>query len=74
MVAIPAYQDYTAKAQASEAMVLLSGVKTPVLEAMSQSLQYALPAGATTTGKYVESLEATAGATTPPTCTLCCYV
>ena len=69
-VAIPAYQDYTAKAQASEAMVLLSGVKTPVLEAMSQSLQCALPAGATITGKYVESVEATAGATTPPTCTL----
>ena len=32
-VAVPAYQDYTAKAQASEAMILLSGVKTPVVEA-----------------------------------------
>ena len=69
-VAIPAYQDYTAKAQASEAMVLLSGVKTPVVEAMSQSLQCALPAGATITGKFVASLTATAGATTPPTCTI----
>ena len=31
-VAIPAYQDYTAKAQASEAYVLLSGLKTPLAE------------------------------------------
>lgn len=37
-VAIPAYQDYTAKAQASEAVVLLGGLKTPVVDAMAQSI------------------------------------
>ncbi|GGX69444.1 pilin [Saccharospirillum salsuginis] len=31
-VAIPAYQDYTARAQASEAVSLLSALKTPVSE------------------------------------------
>ena len=31
-VAIPAYQDYTARAQASEAVSLLSGLKTPIAE------------------------------------------
>ncbi len=31
-VAIPAYQDYTAKAQASEAYTLLAGLKTPLVE------------------------------------------
>ena len=36
-VAIPAYQDYTAKAQASEAYVLLSGLKTPLTELASSS-------------------------------------
>ena len=36
-VAIPAYQDYTAKAQASEAYILLDGLKTPVSEAASAS-------------------------------------
>ena len=35
-VAIPAYQDYTAKAQASEALTLLGGLKTPVSESVSQ--------------------------------------
>ena len=69
-VAVPAYQDYTAKAQASEAMILLSGVKTPVVEAMSQSMLCEIPSGATSSGKYVASISATPGATTPPTCTL----
>jgi type IV pilus assembly protein PilA len=36
-VAIPAYQDYTAKAQTSEAYTLLGGMKTPVTEAVSNS-------------------------------------
>jgi type IV pilus assembly protein PilA len=42
-VAIPAYQDYTAKAQASEAMTLLGGMRTPVAELMSQSVQCEVP-------------------------------
>ena len=31
-VAIPAYSDYTARAQVSEAMSLTSGLKTPLIE------------------------------------------
>jgi type IV pilus assembly protein PilA len=31
-IAIPAYQDYTARAQASEAVTLLGGLKTPIVE------------------------------------------
>ena len=57
-VAIPAYQDYTAKAQASEAYVLLDGLKTPVSEAISTAGVTAgcvLPSGAVTTGNSVAS-------------------
>lgn len=36
-IAIPAYQDYTAKAQASEAFSLLDGFKTPVALAVGES-------------------------------------
>ena len=35
-IAIPSYIDYTTKAQASEAFVLLDGLKTTVAEQMSQ--------------------------------------
>ncbi len=35
-VAIPAYSDYTAKAQASEAFVMLDGVKTTIASAMGE--------------------------------------
>lgn len=35
-VAIPAYSDYTAKAQASEAFVMLDGIKTTVSSEMGQ--------------------------------------
>ena len=70
-VAIPAYQDYTAKAQASEAMVILGGLKTPTVEAMSQSITCSVAIGATTSGNYVARVVATPG-TSPsgPTCTL----
>jgi len=34
-VALPAYQDYTARAQASEGMSLLGGLKLPLSEALS---------------------------------------
>ena len=68
-VAIPAYQDYIAKAQATEAFSLLDGLKTPVAEAMSQDpiTGCAIPTGAVSGGKYV------AGMTTnfsDPTCEL----
>jgi type IV pilus assembly protein PilA len=35
-IALPAYQDYIARAQMSEAMILADGLKTPVSEAFSQ--------------------------------------
>lgn len=63
-IALPAYQDYTAKAQASEAFVLLDGLKTPMLEAFGQDATWAIPTGAVTTGKYVASIAATAVGTT----------
>jgi len=70
-VAIPAYQDYTAKAQASEAATLLGGLKTPTVERMSQSITCDLIPGATSSGKYVASITATPGtAGGLPNCTL----
>lgn len=70
-VAIPSYQDYTAKAQVSEGLILLGGIKSPTVEAMSQSVTCAMAAGAMTTGKYVAGITATPGGTAAaPTCTL----
>ncbi|MSQ87738.1 MAG: pilin [Betaproteobacteria bacterium] len=68
-VAIPAYQDYIAKAQATEAFSLLDGLKTPVAEAMAQdpSAGCAIPIGAVSSGKYVASIGATF---TTPSCAL----
>lgn len=37
-VALPAYQDYTARAQASEGMTLLGGLKVPTAEALSNNV------------------------------------
>jgi type IV pilus assembly protein PilA len=73
-VAIPAYQDYTAKAQASEALTLLGGLKTPLSEAISQSGVTdgcKNPVGAVVTGQYVAGIVPTPGGTAPnETCTL----
>jgi type IV pilus assembly protein PilA len=70
-VAVPAYQEYTAKAQVSEGMVILGGLKTPVADAMSHSIDCSIPAGAVSTGKFVASVTATPGGTpSAPTCTL----
>ncbi|MEO7623228.1 MAG: pilin [Gallionella sp.] len=58
-VAIPAYGDYTARAQAAEAFTLLDGLKTPLTELYTSSGQFALDStgasGVTgiTSGKYV---------------------
>jgi len=59
-VAIPAYQDYTAKGQATEAMVLLDGLKTPIAEGMSQdpTSGCAIPTGAVIQGKFVDTITA----------------
>jgi prepilin-type N-terminal cleavage/methylation domain len=62
-IAIPAYQDYTAKAQAAEAYTLLDGLKTPIVDNMTQDATAsgctAAAVGAITAGKYVASIAAT---------------
>ncbi len=69
-VAIPSYQDYTARAQVTEALSLTSGLKTPLAEYLSD--QGALPTigqlNGTTSGKYVASI-AIGGTVTAPTIT-----
>lgn len=64
-VAIPSYQDYTARAQVSEAMSLASGAKTPLAEYYAD--RGAWPTNLTSvsdtvSGKYVNNL-VLAGAT-----------
>lgn len=60
-VAIPAYQDYTAKAQASEGFTMLSWFKTPVTDAAGSNgiiaacVQSAYP-GTISSGKSVVTL------------------
>lgn len=61
-IAIPSYQDYTARAQVSEAVNLTAGFKTAVSEAYQTG--GAIPStigvlGSTTSGKYVEKIELT---------------
>jgi type IV pilus assembly protein PilA len=61
-VALPAYQDYTAKAQASEAFTLLDGLKTPIADQYGQdaaAASCAIPTGSVTTGKYIASTAVT---------------
>jgi len=59
-VAIPAYGDYTARAQTAEAFNLMDGFKTPLSELMVTSRQFKIdPNGVngivgTTSGKYVD--------------------
>lgn len=66
-VAIPAYQDYTARAQLAEAVNLSGGLKIAISEAYSQdaaAASCAIPAGAVTTGKYVATTAASGGSAT----------
>ena len=73
-VAIPAYGDYTARAQAAEAFTLLDGLKTPMTEQMTSDGTFLIKGvgGATsgidaiTSGKYVASITPTSGATADP--------
>lgn len=61
-VAIPAYQSYTARAQAAEAYGLLDGLKASASEYIQNNgsfTGYVMDANATTTGKYVSSVSAT---------------
>ena len=68
-VAIPAYQDYTAKAQASEAQVLLDGLKSAIVANSTEdpATGCAIPAGSITSGKSVTSVVAAYAA---PVCSL----
>jgi type IV pilus assembly protein PilA len=62
-IAIPQYNDYTARAQLSEATTLLDGVKTPIASQFSEAdeaASCALPTGTVTAGKYVASIAAAA--------------
>jgi type IV pilus assembly protein PilA len=63
-IAIPAYQDYIARAQVSDGVELLGGLKTPLAEFYADRGTW--PAsltdvGANTTGKYVSTVSITAG-------------
>ena len=64
-LAIPAYQDYTARAQTAEAITLLDGLKTSIVSAMqddpSVSTCGATDVGSTTTaaGQYVQTVAST---------------
>ena len=65
-IAVPAYQDYTAKAQISDGLMVSAGWKTPITEAVADAGVVAgcvAPAGAVATGKYVATTTATAGGT-----------
>lgn len=61
-IAIPQYNDYTARAQMTEAFTLAAGMKTPIAEAFAQDNTAAnscvVPTGSVTTGKYVADVTA----------------
>lgn len=64
-IAIPAYQDYIARAQTSEAVELLAGGKTPLSEYYSDRGQWPAAAGSVMgnmSGKYVSLVAITTGA------------
>lgn len=71
-VALPAYQDYTIRAQASEAMSLASGLKIQVADvyadrgalADADSGAHAIPAATDVSGKYVSSVTVANGVIT----------
>jgi len=68
-IAIPAYQDYIARSQMTEAMSLASGLKTNVTETYTQvgaftdiaSGSFGIPAAADVSGSYVDNVEVAAG-------------
>ncbi len=64
-VAIPSYQDYTARAQVTEAMSLTSGMKTALAEHYADKGRFPgspVSISATTAGKYVTTITWTAPA------------
>jgi type IV pilus assembly protein PilA len=75
-LAIPAYQDYIARAQMSEALILADGLKTPVSEIYSQdgtcqaSGTGGIPVATTVAGKYVISVTTGGAVTAAGGCTI----
>ena len=73
-IAIPAYQNYIARAQVPEGPTLLSVLKTPITEQISKDGLVAgcvLPdSGLVTTGEYVASITATPAVEADTTCDL----
>src|SRR5665647_870477 len=69
-VAIPAYGDYTARAQAAEAFTLMDGLKTPLTELYTTNGLFAVDSTgvsgitAITSGKYVKDMAVGTAATT----------
>ena len=65
-VAIPAYKDYIARSQATEASVLLSGLKAPLAEYYNDKGVVPDPTSikAVTAGKYVATITHTAAGAT----------
>jgi len=61
-IAIPAYQDYTVRAQVSEGLSLADGLKTPAVEYFNNTGNWpasgitGIPAAASVTGNYVSSV------------------
>ena len=61
-VAIPAYQDYTARAQVSEGFSLVDGLKTNIIDVYTNTGQFVasgsngIPLAASVSGKYVASV------------------
>ncbi len=72
-VAMPAYQDYLARAQVNEAVYLTQAGKTPLAEYYSDQGIWPSSAAAvmgSTSGKYVANIEITTGAGTTGTLVL----
>lgn len=58
-IALPVYQQYIAKSQASEAFELLGGLQSTIVAEVAQdpsSFTCAVPPGSVTSGKYVASI------------------
>ena len=71
-VAIPAYQDYIARSQMSEAVSLMSGGKTPLAEYYADKGIWPSTAGdvmGNTAGKYTNDITLAPGTTTSATLT-----
>ncbi|WP_187360049.1 pilin [Chitinolyticbacter meiyuanensis] len=59
-LAIPAYQSYTARAQATEAVQLFDGLKSRILTSYGESGDLSIPSGALTSGQFVDTIDNTA--------------